>query len=50
MCQVKLTPLPLCAATFLGLLEDNRMGLDSRGNYVRVSGECDTPRKGGRSR
>lgn len=36
--QVKLRPLPQLVATFLGLLEDNRMGVDEHGNYVRVRG------------
>lgn len=35
--QVKLRPLPQTVARFLGLLENNRMALDHRGYYVRVS-------------
>lgn len=34
--QVRLRPLPEIVASFLGLLDDNRMMIDKDGGYVQV--------------
>lgn len=34
--QAEIRPLPHALAAFVGLLQDNRLGLDKNGNYVQV--------------